>query len=282
MHLGVGGRQQARLALAEGLTLLSCFGCWLEGVRGDKGWPRPGTPHLPSRGLCESPWCGEGAWTFVGLRARGCNTAGIPPSCGLAASTDRFPPCWVGFGGAGASHVLGAPGLPRAGVPEDFIGVLPCGALGTPTLPCVLGATREGVGAWLGTLQPELGRGAALDGSGCCPKGGADGARVLQEERVERGRGAAASLLPSILPGAGHFQKGQGKECRDVRKTAQSGWFGARSIPASLTCPKGPSGAAASRGWHPQGDLSPPEKGDEGRRRLGIAMRQGAGGSASG
>lgn len=119
---------------------------------------------------------------MMGLGARGVTVARPPASCALAAATDDLPPCWVLFGGAGVSWVLGAVDLPRAGAAGLFPGVLPRGALGTPLLSCMPGASREGVGArhvapWPG----ELGRAGDLDGGGCLPEGAAGGSRILPE-----------------------------------------------------------------------------------------------------
>lgn len=182
------------------LTLPSCFRGWLEEFRGEGGWPRPRAPWLPSRGLfwlCESPWaswCRTGARTLMGLGARAVATAGTPPSWGMAAATEDLPPCWVIF--RDVSLVLGAMDLPRGGVTRVFPGVLPHGALRTPTLSRVPGARREGVGARHIAPRPrELGRAGDPDGGGCLPKTAAGGSHVLQGERAEKGPGAAASPL---------------------------------------------------------------------------------------
>lgn len=182
--------------------LLFCFRSWLEEFWGEGNWLQPRAPCLPSCGLfqfCESPResrCGEGARTLMGLGARGVAAAGTSLSCGLSATTDNLPPCWVLFGGAEVSRLLGAGDRPRIDAMGVFPGVLPHSALGTPTLSCVRGTSREGVGARHIALQPwELGRVGDTDGGGCLPERVAGDSCVLQGERTERGWGAAVCPL---------------------------------------------------------------------------------------
>lgn len=223
----------------------------------------------------------------MGLGARDATVVGTPLSCALAAAADNLPPCRLLFGGAGASRVPGAAGLPRAGAMGVFPGMLPHSTLGTPTLSRVLGFSREGVGARrvAPPAQPgELGRAGDLDGGGCIPKGVAAGSCVLQGERPERGQGATTVPPPPsglAAPEGREKIQGWGKNCSETRR------FGARSISAPLTCPKGPSGAALApgEGWHPVGDPSPLAMGWQGTGDLGgcgTPRRRGAGGSASG
>lgn len=214
---GVGGREAAGLALLGGITPLSSFGGWLEEFRGEGCRPRPRAPCLPSRGLFrlwESPGasrCEEGAQTFrglgarplKGLGARGVAVVGVPVSCGLAASTDDFPPCWALLGGAGTVRGPGAAGLPRAGA----------AGMHFP------GPSREGTGARpLAPCPGELDRAGDRDGGGCLPKGTAGGSRILRGETAERGQGAAASP-PSRLV-LGNSRKEGRKNSKNVRKTA--------------------------------------------------------------
>lgn len=184
----------------------------------------------------------------MGLGARGVAAAGTTLSCSPAATTDDLPPRWVLFGGAGVSRLLGVVDLPRSAALGVFPGVLPRGTLGTPTLSRVPEASREGVGARPVVLRPgELGRGGDTDRGSCLPRGTADGSRVLQAERAERGWEAAAP--PSLQPSAGHLGEG-GKKIQGHEKNKR---FGARGVFAPLTCLKGPSGAplAPGAGWHP-------------------------------
>lgn len=209
---GVRGRQPAGLALLGGLTLLSPFGAWLKEFWGGAGWPRPQAARFPSWELfllCDAPRasrCGEEDLTLMGLWARGTAAAGTPACCSLAAPTDEFPPCWVVFGGSGARlWALGALPLPCAAAERGVPRILPGGTSGTPALPRVPGARRDGVGARCVAPQPGvLGRAGDLGG----------GSRVLQGER-DRGGCTEPPRPPASRDG--------------TKSTPKSGGFGVRS-----------------------------------------------------
>lgn len=85
-------------------------------------------------------------------------------------------------------------------------------------------------------------------------------------DRQRRGDRQGAAASPAS-PGAGHLQKGRGENFQGYEKTSsEAKEFGARSISASLTCPKGPCGAALApgEGWHPAGQPSPLGSGGRG------------------
>lgn len=114
-----------------------------------------------------------------------------------------------------------------------------------------------------------------------------EGQRVAPAScRDRQRRGAGSCCLPRIPPGAGHLQQGRREYFQGYEKNrSEAEEFGARSISASLTCPKGPSGAALApgEGWHPGGQPSPLwSLGSGARGGHGPPRGRGAGGSGSG